>query len=288
MDKLRLQTSQSGESLSSLILLQGQLALLRRLGISASPPEYVLRGSFLTRFWSGFTRRTAADLDFLVVGHRYSPDLDFAEFVQNQTIQDGIVFHGPIQSKQLFETSAFPGRRLTLTYAIDSVDYQMSVDIGWYDPLVPAAAWVSIPNPIHDGAVGVYAVRPETQIGWKMHSLAVLGASRWRPKDLADIWLIAMNQSLDHESMMLSIRSAFQSREMSINDAIKLFSEATWLNKKLARLRWEEALEMTPWLKLIPTLGEITTEIQNKFVSILSQLQSESAETQSITPWIGE
>ena len=51
-------------------------------------------------------------------------------------------------------------------------DQAVTVDVGFRDPLVPAAVWLDYPALPPGSPFRVRAVRPETMAAWKLHGLA--------------------------------------------------------------------------------------------------------------------
>jgi len=62
-------------------------------------------------------------------------------------------------------------------------------------------------------------------------------ADQWRPKDLADSWLIATRVALDAEALPPAIEAAFISRRCSRAQACTMFDDERWTTKS-ARVRW--------------------------------------------------
>lgn len=190
----------------------------------------VLRGGLLTRDWVAPAPRPARDIDF--VG-----DFPFG------VAETRALFAGDAAAEGIWLDSAFPGVRLTLTRG----GHLVTIDVGFNDPLVPPAEWHELRGP--DGPVRLRVVRPETQVSWKLHGLAEMAAD-WRPKDLADVWLIARAVSLDAGAMPEALRAAFESRGMTLGRAARLFDAPHW-GTKGARVRWEACQRDFPELAAV-------------------------------------
>lgn len=193
--------------------------LLQRLARSEQRDAFVLRGGVLTRFWIRPHERAARDLDF--VGDfpfdREATRTRFAAAVGNDRIT----------ARGMWEHTAFPGVRLQVPVE----DITISVDVGFNDPLVPPATELVL------GEASLRAVRPETQVAWKLHGLVEMGGE-WRPKDLADLALITAHVALERAVMPAAIEAAFTSRGYAPDLAEALWRSAHWTTKT-ARLRWE-------------------------------------------------
>ena len=157
----------------------------------------------LTRAWID-PRRAEQDLDF-VGDFAFDIADTVARFgrVLARTLDDGIVIDPvPVVARGIWLDTQFPGVHLDIAIGIERADQRLGIDIGFGDPLVPpAVTWPS----------GARVVRPETQLAWKLHGLVEM-ADQWRPKDLADAWLIATRVPLDAAVLHAAIAAAFESR----------------------------------------------------------------------------
>ncbi len=187
----------------------------------------------LTRAWIAPLRRPARDLDYVGdfpfdvadTARRLVPALALE-------LPDGVQLD-PARAtfRGIWLDTAFPGVRVELAIGLGRPDQRLSIDIGFGDPLVPPATSIAL-----DGGVTARAVRPETQLAWKLHGLAALGAS-WRPKDLADLWAIATRVPLDHAALTRAIAAAFESRGLATSVAAEVLYTRHW-STKTARLKW--------------------------------------------------
>jgi hypothetical protein len=216
-------------------------AALRRLGAGAEP-EFVLRGSMITRLWAAPFPRVANDLDFLgtfphsvtETASRFLPPLA-------ASLADGVSVDVPrCMAKSIWEGSDFPGVRLTLFATVLGEEHVTTVDVGFNDPLVPPAEVVDYT--LLSGEVArVWAVHPATLIGWKLHGLAEWGHARWRPKDLLDMWLLlrtSPGQGSKPAQFAEAIRVAFESRGYVASDARRTIEDPYW-QTSAASARWD-------------------------------------------------
>lgn len=200
-------------------------AVLARIAASGAP--FVLRGGLLTRAWIAPLPRPTRDLD--LVG-------DFAFDVADATarfraaltpnVDDGVSIELR-EARGIWLDSAFPGLHVELAVGKGGVTETIGVDIGFRDPLVP---------PTVTWPCGLRAVRPETQLAWKLHALVEHGES-WRPKDIADLWLLTTRVALVDAELPAAIDVAFTSRGYAVTDARTVFELPRW-QTKTARVRW--------------------------------------------------
>jgi hypothetical protein len=193
--------------------------------------DLVLRGGLLTRAWIPGPR-PARDLDF-AADFAFSIDATrdrFARAVAIDLADDVAIDAGSLEAAGIWLDSEFPGVRLRFAAGLEHAGDAVSVDVGFRDPLVPPPTTIRLAG--HD----VRAVRPETQIAWKLHALAEMQAS-WRPKDLADLWLITRYTGVEPALVALAIPPAFDSRGYPRSSA-RVLDDPRWATKT-ARVRWE-------------------------------------------------
>jgi hypothetical protein len=256
---IRAAAAARGEPLAEAVrhhLIRGAIARIARAPEGAS---FVLRGGVLTRAWVAPLRRPARDLDYVgdfpfdVAGtaRRLAPALAME-------LPDGVridAAHADVRG--IWLDTAFPGVRVDLAIGLGRPDQRLSIDIGFGDPLVPPAAPFAL-----DGGVVVRAVRPETQLAWKLHGLAEMGPS-WRPKDLADLWAIASRVPLDPAALPPAIAAAFESRGCSVAQAAEILRAPHWATKT-ARVRWAARPRDG-----VPDLAQTLADVRDRLAPVL-------------------
>lgn len=224
---MRADAERAGETPGQAMRHELLLAVHER--VARTTGDFVLRGGLLTRAWIAPLPRPTQDLDY-VGDFPFDVDDTVRRFRPALALQldDGArIDLDRLTARGIWLESAFPGVHLEIAIGLEEADQTIGVDIGFHDPLVPPA--VALPS-------GGRAVRPETQLAWKLHSLFELG-SAWRPKDLADLWLITARVALVDADLPPAIRVAFASRGHAIADAVHLLDDARWSTKS-ARVRW--------------------------------------------------
>jgi hypothetical protein len=231
------------------------LGIVRRLARVSD--AFVLRGGLLTALWIAPRSRPTRDLDFVGdfpfdvadTQRRFAPALalDLGDEVQ--------IDPASLRASPMWLDSEFPGVRLGFRLGLRAIDQELSIDVGFNDPLVPAA--------VERGIEGdpIRVVRPETQLAWKLHALAEMTTS-WRPKDLADANLIIAHVPLVDDDLVPAITAAFQSRGYSRARATGLFDDAHWPTKT-SRLRWGTST---------PPLADVVAAVRMRLAPIFDQL----------------
>ncbi len=249
LDRIRADARMRGESLADGVHHHVMAGVIERIARSSARDAFVLRGGMLTRAWIDPVRRPARDLDFVgdFAFDREATHARFAEALGVELDDDIRIDRASFVSKPIWIESAFPGVRFELDIGLGQADERLSIDVGFNDPLIPAVVTLRFAG--STGPIDVRAVRPETQLAWKLHALAEMGAS-WRPKDIADVWLITNHVALDPHDVPAAIVAAFHSRGFTRDQATALFDAPHWATKT-DRLRWART----------PPLAEVLAEI---------------------------
>jgi len=234
--------------------------VIERIARTEAREAFVLRGGMLTRAWVAPAARPTRDLDF--VG-------DFA-FDVGQTarrfaaalaceLDDGVQLdRGSLAAAPMWVDSGFPGVRLELALGLGAADQRLTIDVGFNDPLVPPPVALAFRG--STGPIEIRAVRPETQLAWKLHALAEMTAS-WRPKDLGDVWLICGHVALDDAALAPALVAAFGSRGFARAQATGVLEQPHWATKT-SRLRWARQ----------PALDHVLGEVRARLAGVLATL----------------
>jgi hypothetical protein len=272
-DSLIAIANNTGQSVPDLLRHHLLEAVLRRLPANGEP-DFVLRGSMITRLWAAPFPRIANDIDYLGTfansvrdaAERFLPALQ-------RDAHDGVRFdHRRCSAKGIWEESEFPGVRFTLWADVLGKEQSTTVDVGFGDPLVPPAAVAEYPLLTGDVA-HVWAVHPATLIGWKLHGLAEWGESRWRPKDLLDLWLLTGRFELPPSTLAEAIRFAFVSRGYAAGDAQRTLENSCWKTFS-AEVRWNAFRQKRPELPIPEAIFPTLTAVRDRLRPALDLLRS--------------
>ena len=223
--------------------------------IGATRNDFVLRGGYATREWIDPLPRPTRDLDY-VGDFRFSIDgcVDRLEAALALELDDGVrIDPKKTVARGIWLDTQFPGVHVDVAIGIERADQRLGMDIGFNDPLVPApTTWPS----------GARVVRPETQLAWKLHALVEM-ADSWRPKDLADLFLIVTRVALDQDALPSAIDAAFTSRKFTIAQATRAFEGDRWTTKS-ARVRWASHRG----LALEDVISEVSSRLAPAFATL--------------------
>ncbi len=243
-----------GETAAQAIRHHLMRGLIDRVG--ATTKDFVLRGGYATREWIDPLPRPTRDLDY-VGDFAFGIDDTVERFAPAlaHRLADGVCIDpAKTVARGIWLDSEFPGVHLDIAIGMERADQRLGIDIGFRDPLVPPpTTW---PN-------GARVVRPETQLAWKLHALVEM-ADAWRPKDLADLWLILTRVELEPAALAPAIDAAFTSRGFAIERAIGAFTDERWTTKS-ARVRWASHRGLT--------LGDVVAEVSARLAPAFATLK---------------
>lgn len=245
-------------------------AVLARVSV-ISRPDFVLRGSMLTRLLAAPFPRPAADIDFLGTFPHSVPDTA-DRFLPHLQVgaADGVAFDlSRCSARGIWEQSAFPGVRLTLKANVFGEAMTTTVDIGFRDPLVPPPNRFEYPR-LAGPNVAVWLVHPATLIGWKLHGLAEWGPLRWRPKDVWDLWLLTRHLP-PIVDLVAAIRVAFTSRGYQPTDAHQTITDARW-STFAAQGRWADYCRSQPEVPVPPEIAPVVATVAARLAPALALL----------------
>ncbi len=256
LDRLAAEQGAPREELARRHVLEG---LLRRLSASPHGDRWVLRGSFLTRFYCAPWPRSAADLDFLDLDpFDHERTKDRLQATLAFVVGDGCSFDlGGVQDELIWEETPFPGVRFQIPGGFAGWSGEVQIDVAFHDPVVPPPRPVALPT--LTAPVEILGCARETLIAWKVHGLFEKGLGTFRPKDLHDIALLSRGVTLDEEALREALEVAFRSRKASFAWTERLargaFGQSRWSQEKWRRFR-----AASPSLP-IPAIEEVVREV---------------------------
>lgn len=207
----------AGMSYTEAVGLHALECLLRRIADTSGSDELVLRGSLLTRRWVAPAVRPAGDLDFAST----APGADEKRVVTlikaacgpPPAFPDAAAFSPDlVTGHPIFGYTDFPGVRVSVPVRVLGRRLLLGVDVGFGDPIEPPAELLPYDALLWENGRTVRAASPELGFAWKAHELCASAVGEWRPKDLLDLYLMALHTPLRPELLATALRTAFTSR----------------------------------------------------------------------------
>lgn len=260
-------------------LLEG---ILRRVSDSSYKDELVLRGGMLTRLWVSPEQRIAEDVDFLGL---YPFDIESTKekfrgifLNKNTNFVDGITFDiESFEVKGIWLETEFPGVRININAAIEEYQKNIQIDVGFGDPIVPAAQWIDYPT-LTTEKIKLQAATPESMFGWKLHGLVEQGIKRWRPKDLYDLMLFTSYIKLDETAVRKAIYTAFSSRNTTLEEIYYLLSTPEWWDRSKNRGKWKWYTRRKKEQIMSEDFLTIVAIVTQRWASTVKEIMEESLE----------
>ncbi len=247
--KIAKDTNRSLEEILTYYLLE---SVLRRVSNSIFCDELVLRGGMLTRLWVPAERRIAEDVDFLGLydfdvektGEKFRSILKNTN--KNANFTDEVTFDiDSLEVTGIWLETEYPGARVNINAAFENYQKNIQIDVGFGDPIVPAAEWIDYPM-LTNYKIKLQAATPETMFGWKLHGLVEQGFKRWRPKDLYDLMLFTSYIELDETKVRAAISTAFSSRNTTLEEIYYILSTPEWWDRSKNRGKWKWYIRRKP------------------------------------------
>ncbi len=255
-----------------------QEGVLRRLAISPAKRDFVLRGGMLTRHLVAPIPRLSQDLDFVgTFPFDVEDAIERFRMVVCEELNDGVELTN-FKGKGIWERTEFPGVRMRVNVATEGIEVVLQIDVGFNDPLVPEPELVVYPSLVGPDSE-VWCCRAETMIGWKLHGLAEMGRTGWRPKDLHDLYLLVTSVSIQLDDLAPAIEAAFVSRGYALADAWGVFTTPNWWEPKSAFVKWAEFRQSQPDMPVPEDLGMVARTVYEKLATTFRQLQQEEETT---------
>lgn len=225
--------------------------LLYRVSVSQYKDNFLLKGGSLLYAMNGLEARPTVDVDFLA--DRISRDRDFLAYVFQEILdivcdEDGVSFDvDSIRLEPITVEKKYPGTRFYFTAHMDTISYNMSVDIGFGDVVTPYPTTIDFPLLLPDiPSVNIQAYSLETVVAEKFHTMIDRDVLNSRMKDFFDCYQLLTKRDLDDETLYDAIKATFDNRGLTYNSELQLFTED--FSTDVARItRWKAFLKKIQW-----------------------------------------
>ena len=143
---------------------------------------------------------------------------------------------------------------------MDTIAYNMSVDIGFGDVVIPHPTTIDFPLLLPDiPSVNIQAYSLETVIAEKFHTMIDRDVLNSRMKDFFDCYQLLTKRSLNDDALYDAIEATFDNRRLAYNPDLQLFTDSfatdgarisCW-KAFLRKIQWKEALDFDTVMKAI-------------------------------------
>ena len=238
--------------------------LLYRVSVSQYKDNFLLKGGSLLYATNGLEARPTVDVDFMA--DRISRDRDFLAHVFQEILgivcdEDGVSFDiDSIRLEPITVEKKYPGTRFYFTAHMDTISYNMSVDIGFGDVVTPYPTTIDFPLLLPDiPSVNIQAYSLETVVAEKFHTMIDRDVLNSRMKDFFDCYQLLTKRDLDNETLYDAIKATFDNRGLTYNSELQLFTKdfstdaarITRWKAFLKKIQWKETLDFETVMEVI-------------------------------------
>lgn len=267
--KLLTLMNQSGYQYMYLLARYFNERLLYRVSVSKYKDNFLLKGGSLLYAMDGLDSRPTVDVDFMAM--QINRDRDYLENVFKEVLsiecaEDGVTFDvDRLRTEPIAVEKKYPGIRFYINAKMDTIEYNMSIDIGFGDVVTPCPVTIDFPLLLQEiPAIQIKAYSIETVIAEKFHAMIDRDEKNSRMKDFFDCYQIFNTKEISSDTLNDAIYATFKNRDLRFNENLKLFSEG--FAKDAARVvRWNAFLRKIRWKEMIPfevVMDVITSQLK--------------------------
>lgn len=271
LQRLKNRARQEQESFDAVLNRFGRERLLYRIGISEYREQFLLKGAMLFALWYEMPHRPTRDMDLLGFGpgELFVLERVFREIAQQQ-VDDGLMFAETVKAEEIRKEANYAGARVTLLATLEQARIQLQVDIGFGDPVTPAAEQIDYPVLLEDlgsprmGAYPVYTVIAE-----KLQVIVSLGMVNSRLKDYFDLQVLLEREQLDELVLAQAVRRTFAVRSTPLPQQVPLGLSSEFGDDQGKQGQWRAFLERND----VPdvSLSSVVAQIREGLMPVLAR-----------------
>lgn len=222
--KAKIRNIAKDKGIPAQVILQNYMfeRLLIRLSKSAYRDNFILKGGMLVAAIVGLDNRATMDLDTTLKNMPLIPEAieEALKSICNIKIDDNVLFTiGTISP--IREDDIYGGYRVMLNATYDTILVPLSIDISTGDEINPNPinyTFCEIFNPKEQFSLWAYNI--ESVLAEKVETILRRGVFNTRPRDLYDVYILAMTQKYDKElfKKALSATAAHRGTSEQISD----------------------------------------------------------------------
>ena len=271
LQRLKNRARQEQESFDAVLNRFGRERLLYRIGISEYREQFLLKGAMLFALWYEMPHRPTRDMDLLGFGpgELFVLERVFREIAQQQ-VDDGLMFAETVKAEEIRKEANYAGARVTLLANLEQARIQLQVDIGFGDPVTPAAEQIDYPVLLEDlgsprmGAYPVYTVIAE-----KLQVIVSLGMVNSRLKDYFDLQVLLEREQLDELVLAQAVRRTFAVRSTPLPQQVPLGLSSEFGDDQGKQGQWRAFLERNDVPEV--SLSSVVAQIREGLMPVLAR-----------------
>ncbi len=218
---------QSGKPFEELLVLYGLERFLARLSQSVHKDNFILKGGLLLIGMGAPQARPTKDIDLLgLISSNVLMVSQAIKEIGSINLDDGAVYDfTQLTYEPMSPDSDYPGIRFKFIGRLGQARIPMQVDIGFGDPLIPAAIEMTFPTLLDMEPPVIMAYAMETIIAEKFEAALDLADINSRMKDFYDIWVLSQKYSFQGRPLQEAIIATCTRRRTPISPNAEIFSE---------------------------------------------------------------
>lgn len=211
-----------GVDMAALLRRYAQERLLFRLSVSDEAGNFCIKGGLLlSAYNNGDLLRPTEDIDFN--GFDRDADIKVVEealkrILATPVADDGVLFFPETMTVKKDRVGIIPGGKIALQAKVYTAKVDISVDVGFGNPITPDVRKLIMPTLLETVAPRpeVLAYPLETVIAEKLHAVVQFGLANTRHKDYYDVWMLSKTHSFDGNDLVDAVVRTFEAQEREI------------------------------------------------------------------------
>lgn len=204
----------SGDSYDQVLQYFAIERFLYRLSKTEWGERLIVKGAIMLRAWGTPLGRPTRDIDFL--GNIDNSPEAVARAVREclavRYPDDGLVFDQAVETVEINVLNRYPGVRVVLRGNLDGGTFNLQLDIGIDDAVVPDPEWVEYPTLLDLDAPRVLAYHPVTALAEKFETIVTRGLASSRLRDYYDLWLLPAVRMFEGAEVSAALEATFRHR----------------------------------------------------------------------------
>ena len=166
--------------------------------------------------WNAPISRSTMDIDLL--GRLNNNMNDIINIIKNICTQEGFINDGivyqpdSVSGERITEDADYEGIRIKFQGVLDTARFNMQLDIGFGDIIVPQAGPIDFPTILDLPCPCLLGYSIESIIAEKFEAMVKLGKINSRMKDFHDILMLSRQFDFDGQALSEAVRTTFSNR----------------------------------------------------------------------------
>lgn len=199
-----------GNSTQAQIIIRNYMMerFLERLSLSRYQGNFILKGGALVSAMVGLDTRSTLDIDTTVRGLSLTVDdvTDIVGEIISTPLEDGVTFQ-ITRTSEIMDEAEYPGIRVMLEAAMESMRTPLKLDISTGDVITPREVSYQFKLMFEDRTINILAYNLETVLAEKLEAVLSHGYANTRMRDFYDLHILQHDVPASFDPV--SLRAAF-------------------------------------------------------------------------------